>query len=299
MKVLITGANGLLGSKLCEFFRNEGHQVVRMLRGNPERNTSTELYWDPVAGKIDVSSLEGMDAVVHLVGETVAQRWTDDAKQKIIQSRIKSTDLLCRSLAQLKKRPEVLIAGSAIGYYGDRGQLSVTEEASVGSGFLADLCVKWETATKPATEAGIRTINMRTGVVLSKEGGALSKMLTPFQMGAGGILGDGKQYMSWIAMPDVLNAVKFMIENKNLSGPVNLVASNPVTNQDFTKALGKVLHRPTICPVPAPVVKLLMGQMADEMLLSGAKVLPSKLESAGYKFKYPFIEDGLREAVSH
>ena len=300
MKIAVTGASGLIGSRLCTFLKNDGHQVLRLLRPQsvPEESSGADiLTWEPVAGEVNKKALEGLNAVVHLVGENVAQRWTEPVKKRITGSRLRSTDFLCKTLASLASPPEVLISASAIGFYGDRKEEPVDESSSRGQGFLAELCQKWEAAASPAAEAGIRVVNLRTGIVLSTAGGALAKMLPPFQLGAGGILGSGEQYMSWITMTDTMEAIKFLIQNKILRGPVNLVAPNPVTNHDFTKALGKALGRPTFCPVPAAVARMVMGDMADEMLLTGAKVLPSKLEAAGYKFRYPDIDSGLKEAL--
>lgn len=288
----------MIGSRLCDFFKSNGHQVIRMLRPQSAETAGADvLVWEPLAGEINKTPLEGVNAVIHLVGETVAQRWTEPAKKRIVGSRLRSTDFLCTVLASLKTPPEVLISSSAIGFYGDRKSEPVDEASSPGEGFLADLCQKWEAATEPASAAGIRVIHLRTGVVLSTAGGALAKMLPPFQLGAGGILGTGEQYMSWITMTDIMEVIKFLIDKKNVYGAVNAVSPQPVTNAEFTKALGKALSRPTFCPVPAAVARLVMGDMADEMLLTGAKVLPTKLLAAGYQFRYPDIDSGLKEAL--
>ncbi len=285
MKILITGASGLIGSHLISFLNSQGHTTVPLsLRQS----------------KTDISSLmnkEQFDAVVHLAGENVAERWTADKMARIRESRITGSKLLSKILAQLPHRPKVLVCASAIGYYGNRGPEMLDETSSKGSGFLADVCAQWESATAEAREAGIRVVNLRIGVVLSKEGGALSKMLLPFQMGAGGIIGDGKQFMSWIDIDDLVRAIDHAITDQSLAGPVNAVAPYPVTNEQFTKAMGKVLCRPTLIPVPSFGLRLLFGSMADEMLLSGQKVSSAKLQGSGYQFQYPEIESSLRHVL--
>ena len=286
MKVLVTGASGLIGSHLIPFLNQQGHTTVPLSLRN---------------GKMDMSGLmekERLDAVVHLAGESVADRWTAEKMARIKESRITGTKLLSKTLAELTNRPKVLVCASAIGYYGDRGLELLDESSSKGAGFLADVCDQWELATRSAREAGIRVVNLRIGVVLSKQGGALGKMLLPFQMGAGGIIGNGKQFMSWIDIEDLVRAIYHAIINDTLVGPVNAVAPYPVTNEQFTKALGKVLCRPTLIPVPGFGLRLLFGSMADEMLLSGQKVAPTKLKSSGYQFQFPDIERSLQHVLS-
>lgn len=295
MKIIVSGASGLIGKKLVSHLRSKGHELVRLVRS--KHPGEGECSWDPESGKIESKALEGADAVIHLSGESVAQRWSDGIKERIVASRLNSTRLLAETMVSLDRPPRVFISASAVGYYGDRGAEEVSEESAPGKGFLAELCKSWEDATALAAKRGIRTVNLRIGVVLSKEGGALAKMLPPFLVGAGGILGSGNQYMSWISMQDLLEAVHFILNNDEIRGPINLVAPNPVTNQEFTRSLGKVLHRPTMFPVPAFGAKLLFGQMAEEMLLSGARVKPSKLEAAGFKYHFPDLEPALSQAL--
>lgn len=295
MKILLTGASGLIGSETTTQLLAKGHQVTRLVRSGA---TIGDIIWHPQNGELDCSQLEGFDAVVHLAGENVAQRWNDEVKAKIRNSRVQGTRLLAQCLAGLKNPPKVFVCASAIGFYGDRGSETLTEDSYAGTGFLSALCKDWEDATIPASEKGIRTVNLRIGVVLSTKGGALAKMLPPFQLGAGGILGNGTQYMSWITLEDMSDVILFSIENDQLQGPVNAVAPTPVTNAQFTQALGKTLGRPTIFPVPSFAVQLLFGQMADELLLGGAKVLPTKLEAHGFQFRYSQIEPALQHTLA-
>ncbi len=258
-----------------------------------------EVRWDPEGGAIDAARLEGLDGVVHLAGEGIAdKRWNDDHKRRIRDSRVKGTSLLGGALAGLDRRPTVLVSGSAIGYYGDREDEILTEDSSPQSGdFLADVCVDWEAATAPAEAAGIRVAHIRTGIVLDREGGALAKMLPLFKFGIGGRLGSGKQWMSWISLADEVGAIRFLLDN-NLAGPFNLTAPEPVTNQTFTTTLGRVLHRPTVLPVPSFGPKLLLGsELADNLLYSGQRVLPSALEAAGFKFEYPELRGALEDLL--
>ena len=295
MRIAITGASGLIGKRLCNLLSGQGHEVFKLTRH--KSNDAHEIYWDPMAGTLDPAALEGMDAVVHLAGESVGQVWTKEIKQRIQESRQKGTTLIAKTIANLQKKPSVFVCASAIGYYGDRGTESLNESSSMGQGFLAGVCRDWEAATQAATNAGIRTVNLRFGVVLSPEGGALKQMLPPFQMGAGGNLGNGRQYFSWISLSDAANIIYFSIQTPSLQGPVNVVSPNPVTNAEFTKALGKVLGRPTIFPVPAMAAKMIFGEMAEEMLLGGAKIFPQKLQQTGYSFQFPDIESALRNEL--
>ncbi len=301
MKVAIAGSSGLIGSALVSSLTANGHQVAKLVRQQPElrqqpKQTNGELYWSPKAGELDASALVGCDALVNLCGESVAQRWTEEARKKIIESRLKSTKLLAETIASMDKPPAVFIQASAIGFYGDRGEEIVDETSKPGSGFLAELCQSWEAATSVCKDK-TRVVNLRIGLVLDKHGGALEKMLPPFLLGAGGILGSGKQYMSFIALPDLVELIQFLISNSEISGPVNAVAPNAVTNKEFTDTLGHELHRPTIFPVPSFGAKLLFGQMAEEMLLSGARVKPKKLLNAGFKFQYPQIDSAVSAAL--
>ncbi|MFN8642411.1 MAG: TIGR01777 family oxidoreductase [Candidatus Binatia bacterium] len=295
MRILVTGANGLIGSALVPFLTTGGHAVVRLARGHKRAGTAT---WDPDQGTIDGAALEGVDAVVHLAGENIASgRWSAEKKARIHDSRVNGTRLLCEALAGLERPPKVLVAASAIGFYGHRGRDVVDEDSAPGSGFLADVCREWEAATAPAAARGIRVVNLRLGVVLSASGGALASMLTPFKLGAGGPVGGGRQYMSWIAIDDVLDAILFTITTPSLAGPVNAVAPTPVANADFARTLAGVLSRPAVVPLPAFAVRFLMGEMGEELLLSSTRVEPQRLESAGFRFRFPTLEPALRHLL--
>jgi uncharacterized protein (TIGR01777 family) len=246
---------------------------------------------------VDTAKLEGLDAVIHLAGESIQGRWTPNKKARIRESRFKGTRLLADALAQLAKPPKVFISASAIGYYGDRGDEVLREDSSPGNGFLAEVVREWEAATEPASKKGIRVVNVRTGIVLGSEGGALGQMLTPFKMGVGGRIGSGQQYMSWIALDDEVGAIEHALKTESLRGPVNFVGPSPVRNTEFTKVLGKVLSRPTVFPLPAFAVKTVFGQMGEELLLFSQRVEPSRLTASGYKFRYPELEGALRRAV--
>jgi uncharacterized protein len=296
MNILVTGASGLIGSALVSFLASAGHDVIRLVRSQP-RPGEKAARWDPMAGTIETSALEGVEAVVHLAGESLAERWTPEKKVRIRESRVKGTRLLCESLAQMTTPPRVLVSASAIGYYGDRAGEILTEESAAGRGFLAEVCRAWEAATEPASQKGIRVVPLRFGVVLSGTGGALGKMLPPFRMGLGGVLGSGQQYMSWIALDDAVGAIHHTMMTGSLQGPVNAMAPNAVTNQEFTKTLGKVIGRPTIVPMPAFAVRLMFGEMADEVLLASARVQPAKLLASGYTFRYPELEAALRHLL--
>ena len=293
MKILITGSHGLVGSQLHSMLTQQGHSVYRL-----SRSKKAPICWDPERGEIDKSILEGFNAVIHLAGENIASgRWTAEKKARIRESRIKGTKLLSETLASLASPPEVLISASAIGFYGDRGDEVLNEDSARGTGFLSELCEEWESATEAARERGIRVATLRIGVVLSSEGGALTKMLPPFQMGAGGRLGSGEQYMSWVSLNDLVGIVEHVLGHKELIGAINAVAPNPVRNKQFTSALGASLHRPTIFPVPEPVLNFLLGEMANELLLSSAKVQPKKLLDSHYVFQDPEIQQFLQQAV--
>jgi uncharacterized protein len=272
--------------------------VVRRLVRRPMRDEEREIRWDPAAGTIEAAKLSDVDAIVHLAGENLAaHRWTEAAKARIRDSRIQSTRLLCETLECLASKPSVLVSASAVGYYGDRGADPVDESSPPGRGFLAELCQQWEAETHAARNADIRVVNLRLGVVLSPDGGALAKMLTPFKLGLGGILGSGRQYFSWIALEDAVRAIQFAFAAAAICGPVNAVAPQPVTNREFTKTLGQVLGRPTIFPMPAFAARLAFGEMADEMLLSGVRVEPTVLSTAGFEFRYPELEPALRSML--
>ena len=296
MRILVTGASGLIGSALVSFLGAGGHRVLRLVRAQP-RPGQGEVHWDPAAGKVDPMGLQGLDAAVHLAGESIAQRWTPERKAKILQSRARGTRLLSESFARLTQPPRVLLCASAIGYYGDRGQEILNEESPSGVGFLAEVCREWEAACEPAVRRGIRVVNLRIGMVLSSRGGALARMLFPFRLGLGARIGSGKQYMSWIAIDDLLGGILHALTHETLVGPVNAVAPNPVTNLEFTKTLGRVLGRPTVLRLPAFVARLALGEMADSLLLASARVEPARLMASGYSFSHPELEGALRHAL--
>ncbi|MDX6713021.1 MAG: uncharacterized protein QOH96_4037, partial [Blastocatellia bacterium] len=257
-------------------------------------------FWNPGTGEIDAAALEGIDAAVHLAGENISEgRWTDEKKKRIFDSRVTGTTLLSETLAGLNDKPHVLISASAIGYYGNRGDELVNEASKPGNDFLANVCAQWEQSTSSAKEAGIRVANIRIGVVLSAKGGALAKMLLPFKMGVGGKVGVGDQYMSWIALDDLISAILFLIDTDSIQGPVNMVSPNPVTNAEFTKSLGKALSRPAILPAPAFALRLIFGEMADALLLSGARVDPAKLKASNYTFRYPQLDATLKHLLTN
>lgn len=297
MTVAVTGSTGLIGQAVCESLAASDKTVKRLVRKSPRHNW--EVQWDPHLSKLDLSALSGLDAVIHLAGENIASgRWTTERMHSIRDSRVNPTRLLSETLAKLSRPPRVLIAASAVGFYGDTGKLLVDENSPKGRSFLADVCEAWEAATAPAAQAGIRVVNLRLGMVLSRHGGALSKMLLPFSLGAGGTIGDGKQLLSWITLEDVVGLINYALVSSDLSGPVNAVTPNVVTNYEFTKTLGRLLKRPTIAPLPAPVARLILGRMADELLLSSSNVRPSKLLHRGYKFAYPTIDGALSHLLS-
>jgi hypothetical protein len=296
MNILVTGANGLIGQTLIPFLTTGGHRVSRLVRFKPQ-GRGAEVYWNPALGGIDAAKLEGFDAVIHLAGEPITGRWTAAKKTAIRESRVKSTRLLCETLARLSRRPRVLLSASASGYYGDRGDEVLREESGARSSFLSQVCQEWEAATKPAAAGGIRVVNLRFGFVLSPAGGGLAKMLPAFKMGAGGKIGSGKQYMSWIGIDDLLQIILFATTAETLTGPVNAVAPNPVTNVEFTKTLGRVLGRPAIFPMPAFVVRLAFGEMGKELLLASTRIHPARLLSAGYQFRFPELEGALRHVL--
>jgi uncharacterized protein len=286
----------MIGSALTTALEDAGQNVVRLVRGSPKPG---QVSWDPAAGVLDAGDLNGVEGAVHLAGEGIAaKRWSPEQKRRVLDSRVKSTDLLCRRLADLDPKPSVLVAGSAVGFYGDRGAQELDEQSKAGTGFLVDLCQQWEGATAPAEEAGIRVVHIRTGIVLSPTGGVLKKQLPLFKVGLGGRLGSGRQYQSWIALDDEVGAILFALTNHSLSGPVNLTAPNPVTNAEFTKTLGAVLGRPTIFPVPRIGLSAMLGREAvDEMVLGGQRVLPRQLEQHGYVFRYPDLQPALRHLL--
>lgn len=288
MHILLSGSHGFLGSALMASLAPMGHEVRRLVRAS--RMHPGDVSWDPAKGVIDQGALEGLDAVVHLAGESVLGRWTPDKKARIRDSRIHGTRLLAGALTRLTRPPRVLLSGSATGFYGDRGEELLSETSAPGTAFLAEVCREWEAASQPAVQQGIRVAYLRSGMVLSPQGGALAKMLPAFRAGVGGRLGNGRQYMSWITLEDWLAAATYALETVSLRGPVNLVAPQPVTNREFTSALGRSLNRPAICPVPAFALRLLLGEMAQELLLGSARATPAALLSSGFSFRDPALD---------
>jgi len=297
MRVLVTGSSGLIGGELVAELGRQGHEITRLVR-RPSTGAG-EASWDPAGGTIDADKLEGHDAVVHLAGVGIGDhRWSDDHKRAVMESRVKGTDLLARTLAGLARPPAVLASGSAVGYYGYELDLPVTEASPRGAGFLADVVSAWEDAATPALDAGIRVVYLRSGVVLTAKGGALKKQLLPFKMGLGGRLGDGKQWLSWISLDDEVAAITHLLTTDIGSGPVNVTSPNPVTNAEFTSTLARVLKRPAFLPVPTPALHALFGaEMTKEMLLGGQRVLPAALETSGYLFAQPTLEGALRTTL--
>ncbi len=297
MKILVSGSSGLIGRALCPFLIKNNCKVVRLVR-KPVQQVEDTVFWYPEYGILDESNLVGSDVIVHLAGEPIAGgRWTEEKKRAIYNSRINSTKLLVEKISKLPTPPKVFICASAIGYYGDRGDEILTEESSPGEGFLAKTAYDWEEAAKPLQKIGVRVVNLRIGIVLSLEGGALRLMLLPFKLGLGGKIGSGKQYWSWIAIDDLIYIIYEAIINSTLTGPINAVSPESVTNYEFTKILGKLLKRPTFLPLPSFMVKLLFGEMGKELLLSSTRVEPKKLMSAGYKFHFPQLEIALRHIL--
>ncbi len=294
MKIAITGGTGLIGSALCQRLEKAGHACLIISR----TAGAGRIVWDPAKGEVDRDALIGVDAVVNLAGKNIGQRWSDATKREIRESRVEGTTLLARTLASLETKPAVLVSGSAIGYYGSQREGELTEDAASGEGFLAEVCQEWEAATAPAEEAGIRTVHLRTGVVLSPDGGALAKLLPPFKAGIGGPIGDGKMVMSWIALDDVAGLIYHAIKTEGLSGALNATAPNPVANAEFAKALGGVLGKPSAVPTPAFALKLAFGEMAEETILSSACVLPAKAQSSGYTFAYPDLKPALEHLLT-
>jgi uncharacterized protein (TIGR01777 family) len=295
MKVLVTGASGLIGSALVPRLQEEGHAVTRLVRHAPGEG---EVAWDPEAGRLDGAALEGHDAVVHLAGENVAEgRWTPEKKARIRDSRLAGTRLLSETLARLERKPAVLASASAVGYYGSRGDELLREESPPGSDFLAGVCREWEAATTPAAEAGLRVVRMRFGIALSPHGGALANLAKLFQTNLGGHLGSGQQWISWIAIDDVAGAIRHLLAAEAVQGPVNVAAPNPARNKEFAQALGQVLHKPAAVGVPAFAARMAFGEMADAMLLASQRMDPARLVASGYSFQFPDLDPALRHLL--
>ena len=309
LRIAITGATGFVGRALVRYLEANGHTTVRISRGRP-RQGFDDVQWDPAAGRLDPAPLEGIDAAIHLAGETISERWTAAHRREIRESRIRGTRLLAETLATLARKPRVLVSASAVGIYGDRGDEVLTEESAtgsfvagetarnVGAAYLAQVGAEWEGAAAPASEAGIRVVHPRSGVILGAHGGILSRLLPPFRLGAGGKVGDGRQWTSWIALSDEVRVLEFLVLTESLRGPVNAVAPEPVTNAELSRVLAHVLHRPALATVPAFAARLMFGEMADALLLAGQRALPRKLLDAGFHFDHPTLEDALRAELA-
>lgn len=296
MKVLITGASGLVGKELQRSLAAKGWDMLLATRKAPE--AENEVQWDIETGFAEPERLEGIDAVVHLAGESVSGlRWNDEKKKAIRDSRVLGTRSVVNAISKLEKKPKVMVSASAVGFYGERGDEDLTESSTAGDNFLADVATAWEAEARRAEDAGIRTVLLRTGVVLSKEGGVLGTLLLPFKLGVGGVVGSGKQWISWISMDDHIAVINFVIENENIRGAINSVAPHPVTNEEFTKTLGEVLYRPTILPLPEFAVSMVFGEMGDALLLASTKVLPRRLGESAFEFKYPTLQEAIGHAV--
>ena len=296
MKIVISGASGLIGTQLVAKLSTSGHEVVRLVRRSPK---SGEIQWNPKSGTLDAAALEGVDAVIHLSGAGIGdKRWTSNYRKEILDSRTATTALLAKTIASLSRKPSVFLSGSAIGICGARNDEQLTEVSTYGTGFLAEVCEQWEAAAKPAVDAGIRTVYLRTGIVLTPKGGALKKLLPLFKLGVGGKFGNGKQWQSWISIDDEIGAIEHLL-TANVSGAVNLTAPNPVTNAEFTKVLASVLKRPAIVPVPTFAPKILLGgELADALLFTGQRVIPAALNASGYMFKHTTLESAFRSLLS-
>ncbi|QNN22875.1 TIGR01777 family protein [Planctomycetales bacterium ZRK34] len=300
MKIAITGSTGLIGRAVVARLRDEMNTIVRIVRKPVSAVSETHsIHWLPSQGTIQEQKLSGVEAVIHLAGENIAGRWTSDKKQRIRDTRVRGTKILVDAIKHVPNGPKVLISASAVGYYGDRGDQTLTEDDGPGEGFLADVCKDWEAEALAAEEAGVRVVILRFGMVLSPDGGALEKMLPAFNFGIGGKIGSGKQHVGWVHLSDAARAVEFALNTPSIKGPVNVVAPEPVTNAEFTKALGKTLDRSTWMAMPGFAAKLVLGEMAKEVLLASAKVTPSKLTQAGFTFKYPEITTALDAAMQH
>jgi len=296
MRIAISGASGMLGTALGRALETSGDEVVRLVR-RPVRGPG-EVAWDPARGELDARALDGVDAVVNLAGESIGDgRWTDARKERIRESRLSSTGLLARAVASLGERKPVLVSASGTGRYGDSGESVLDESAPAGSDFLAEVCEAWEQATAPAADAGARVVILRLGLILSPDGGALAKMLTPYKLGLGGRVGSGKQWMSWVAIDDVFAATRFLVARPDLAGPFNVTTPAPVTNDEFGKTLARVLGRPALLPLPAFAVRAMFGEMGEAFLLAGQRLAPARLEAAGFRFEHPALEPALRHVL--
>jgi uncharacterized protein len=295
-RIAVTGATGLIGSALTDALRADGHTVHAVTRRSSAAGDG-DIVWDPDAGTIDAAALEGVDAVVHLAGEPIGDaRWSSEVKRRIHDSRERGTRLLAGTLAKLDDPPSVLVSGSAVGYYGDRGDEVLTEDSTPGDDFMAEVCVAWEAATEPAERAGIRVVHARSGVVLAQGGPLIDKIELPFRLGVGGRVGSGRQYVPWIAIDDHVRALRYLADHQSLSGPVNLTAPDPATNAELTKAIGDVLRRPTLLPIPVAAIRLLYGEMGESLATVSQRVIPRRLQEAGFTFDHT-LTSALRVAL--
>ena len=295
LDVLVSGSTGLIGSALVPALEERGHHVRRLTRSGGASGDA--VRWDPAAGEIDAVRIEGVDAVVHLAGENIVGRWTDAKKARIRDSRVRGTRLLAETLARLPAPPGVMVSASAAGYYGDRGNELLSEESAPGNNVLAEVCQEWEAAADPARRAGVRVVHPRFGIVLSTEGGPLATTLPIFKLGGGGKIGSGSQYWSWVAIDDAVGVILHALTTDSLEGPVNATVSDPPTNAEYTRTLGYVLGRPTIFPLPAPAARIMLGQVADELLLASQRIEPARLKETGYSYRYPELEGALRHLL--
>ncbi|MHC4552536.1 MAG: TIGR01777 family oxidoreductase [Planctomycetota bacterium] len=297
MKILISGSHGFIGSMLHPRLKQDGHTLLRLIRPKKIAH-SDEVFWDYTDDYIDHTHLNNIDAVIHLAGENIFGRWTDAKRKAIHDSRVLATEFLCENLVTLPTKPKVLLCASAIGYYGSRGDEELDETSSPGEEFLAKVCRGWEAAAQSVSDEGIRVVNLRFGMVLGKDGGALAKMLPAFKLGTGGPLGDGTQWLSWISLEDAVGAIEFALNHESLQGPINIVAPEAIRNKDFARTLGKVLHRPEVVPVPKKMLHIMFGDFADETLLASTKLTPAKLTRAGYEFQHPTLQTALEHILA-
>ena len=297
MRIVISGSSGLIGRAIVAELSQAGHEITRLVRGGPSADRPS-IFWNPLGDFLDPLPLEGFDAAIHLAGENIAAaRWTSEQKDKILKSRVQSTQLLAKTLAGLRHKPRVFVCASAVGFYGDRGAEIVDESSPAGKGFLAQVAAAWEEAARSAEAAGIRTVHLRLGAVLAAEGGMLPRLLPLFRWGLGAVLGPGTQFLSWVTLRDVVRAVTFLLEREDLSGPVNITSPNPVTNRDFSKALARAVGRPVFLRIPAWFLRLILGEMAQELFLASTRAVPRKLQSVGFEFEYPEIDQALCQLV--
>lgn len=298
MKILVSGSGGLIGSALVQRLTRAGHHVIPLKRAANPESTVAVASWNPDAAEVRLDRCAPLDAVVHLAGENIAQRWTPATKKRITDSRVRATRLLVSALLKRTQLPRVMICASATGYYGDRADASLNEQSGPGVGFLPDLCCAWEAAAQPAVTSGVRVVHLRLGIVLARQGGALAKMLPPFKLGMGGRMGTGRQYWSWIALEDVLRIIEHVLDSNSLAGPVNATAPNPLTNAQFTAALGRAVRRPAVIPVPGLLLKAVFGEMAQATVLCSARVFPDELLRNGFQFRFPTIDQALSHVLT-